>query len=211
MTDAIPEQHEIIRMLNEDRQQALGALFESLRPRLKQIIRFRLDYRLSGRVSDSDVLQETFVRASKNLDHFLDSSDLSFFVWLRMELSQKLNEIYRYHFENQKRDPRRETLFGSSQAGGSTSVAIAAHLVGQMTTPSRLLEKAEQIALLQQTLEELPELDREVVALRHFEELSNMETAQVLGIEPSAASKRYIRALKRLREIMTASGYSDGS
>ena len=210
MSSSIPEQHEIVCMLTRDRQQALGMLFESLRPRLKQIIRFRMDYRLNGRVSDSDVLQETFVRAAKNLDHFLGSPDVPFFVWLRMEVNQKLIEIFRYHFENQKRDPRRETFFGSAQVGSNTSIAIAAHLVGQLTTPSRLVEKAEQIALLQKTLDELPELDREIVALRHFEELTNMETAQVLGIDSSAASKRYLRALKRLREIMSASGYIDG-
>jgi RNA polymerase sigma-70 factor (ECF subfamily) len=74
-----------------------------------------------------------------------------------------------------------------------------------------LVEKAEQIATLQQTLEQLPELDREVIALRHFEELSNIETAEYLGIDPSAASKRYLRALKRLSEIMNMMSGNDGS
>jgi len=211
MAEAFPEQTEIVRMLSLEREQALGQLFQSVQPRLRQIVRFRLDYRLSGRVSESDVLQETFVRATRHIDRFLGATDVPFFVWLRMELNQKLHEIHRHHFENAKRDPRREKVFGSIQQDGNTSMAIAAHLVGRLTTPSRLLERAEQIALLQRTLEELPELDREVIALRHFEELSNLETAQVLGIEPSAASKRYLRALKRLKEIMSATGTFDGS
>ena len=84
---------------------------------------------------------------------------------------------------------------------GQTSIALAAHLVGKMTSASQLLERAEQIETLQLALEEMNEIDREVIALRHFEELSNVETAEILGIETSAASKRYLRALKRMREI----------
>ncbi len=210
MTEILPEQSEIIRRLAAEREQALGQLFQSIRPRLRQIARFRLDYRLGGRVSESDVLQETFVRAAKRIDHFLASDDLPFFVWLRLELNQKLHEIHRYHFEHQKRDPRKETGFDRPNVDGNTSMAIAAQLVARMTTPSRMVEKAEQIAMLQRTLDELPELDREIIALRHFEELSNAETALVLGIEPSAASKRYLRALKRLKEIMTTAGNIDG-
>ena len=81
-------------------------------------------------------------------------------------------------------------------------MALAAHLVAQMTSVSQVIEKSVKIAALEDTLNEMSELDREVIALRHFEELSNIETAEVLGIEPSAASKRYLRALKRLREIL---------
>eukprot|EP01047_Picozoa_sp_COSAG01_P116989 COSAG01_NODE_45658_length_407_cov_1.305195_2_plen_80_part_01 len=80
-------------------------------------------------------------------------------------------------------------------------MALAAHIVAQLTSPSRLIERAEQISILEKTLAEMNELDREVIALRHFEELSNIETAEILAIEPSAASKRYLRALKKLREI----------
>ena len=88
-------------------------------------------------------------------------------------------------------------------------MALAAHIVAQLTSPSRLMERAEQIAVLEKTLGGMNELDREVIALRHFEELSNIETARILEIEPAAASKRYLRALKRLRGIMeSAKGIS---
>lgn len=210
MSEALPELPEIRQRLSEEREQALGPYFQVVRQRLKQIVRFRLDYRLGGRVSESDVLQETFVRASRRIDHFLAADDLPFFVWLRLELNQKLHEIHRHHFDKQKRDPRRETILSRATLGGDTSMAIAAHLVARITTPSRLVEKAEQVAMLQKKLDELPELDREVIALRHFEELSNIETAVVLGIEPSAASKRYLRALKRLKELMASAESTDG-
>lgn len=202
MSESLPGQLEIIAALQTDREQALAQYFQIVRPRLKRIVNFRLDYRLSGRVSESDVLQETYVRAAKRIDHFLAKKEMQFFVWLRLEINQKLHELHRYHFAAEKRDARKEILFGQPQAGGETSLAIAAHLVGRMSTPSRLVEKAEQIAILETTLNEMPELDREVIALRHFEELSNIETAQILGIDSSAASKRYLRALKRLKEIM---------
>jgi RNA polymerase sigma-70 factor (subfamily 1) len=201
-SDALPDQAEIIQSLERDREQALAQFFQIVRPRLKRIVNFRLDYRLSGRVSESDVIQEAYVRASKHLDNFLNKQELPFFVWLRMELHQMLLDLHRHHLDADKRDARREKLFGPTGTGCDTSMAIAAQIVGQVSTPSRLVEKAEQIAMLQQTLEQLPELDREIIALRHFEELSNLETAEYLGIEPSAASKRYLRALKRLKEIM---------
>lgn len=209
-SNSIPDQAEIIELLQRDREQALAELFQAVRPRLKRIVNFRLDYRLSGRVAESDVIQEAYVRAAKHLDGFIEKRELPFFVWLRMELHQMLQDIHRYHFDAEKRDARREKLFGPTGSGCETSMAIAAHLVGRVSTPSRLVEKAEQIAMLQQTLEELPELDREIIALRHFEELSNLETAEYLGIEPSAASKRYLRALKRLKEIMNSVG-GDGN
>ena len=97
---------------------------------------------------------------------------------------------------------RREVNMTQKPAGNATSLALAAHLVAQMTSASQIIERAEQINRLERTLSELNELDREVIALRHFEEMSNIETAEILKIEPAAASKRYIRALKRLKEIM---------
>ena len=157
---------------------------------------------MGGRVSESDVIQETYVRAAKRIDSFLDKDDMPFFVWLRLEVSQKLAEIHRHHFGAEKRDVRKEVKLRSNNESGRTSMALAAHIVAQLTSPSMLMQRAEQIATLEATLSEMNELDREVIALRNFEELSNLETAKTLGIEPAAASKRYLRALKRLREIM---------
>lgn len=205
----LPDRDEILNALRSDREEALAKYFFAVEGRLKRIVNFRLDYRLSGRVSESDVIQETYVRAAKRIDSFLEKDDMPFFVWLRLEVSQKLHEIHRHHFGAEKRDVRKEIKLGQSADTGKTSMALAAHIVAQLTSPSRLVERAEQIAILERTLGEMNELDREVIALRNFEELSNIETAEILGIEPAAASKRYLRALKRLREIMeSAKGLS---
>ena len=153
-------------------------------------------------MSHSDVLQETYVRAAQRIDSYLQKPDMPFFVWLRLEANQRLQEIHRFHFGAEKRDVRREVKLKGNQEQGNTSVQLAAHLVAQMTSPSGVFHKAQQVEALEKTLSEMNDTDREVIALRHFEELSNIEAAKVLGIAPEAASKRYIRALKRLKEIM---------
>ena len=202
--EELPSQKQIIADLESGREQALAKYFSMLRSRLEKVVRFRLDYRLKGRVSESDILQETYVRAAQRLDSFLQKPSMPLFVWFRLETQQHLLDVYRKHFEASKRDVRKEISFTRPAHGnaGDTSMALAAHLVAQMTSVSQLIEKSAKIAALEDTLNEMSELDREVIALRHFEELSNIETAEVLGIEPSAASKRYLRALKRLREIL---------
>ena len=202
MAEDLPDRDVIVAALHADREEALAKYFFAVEARLKRIVNFRLDYRLGGRVSESDVIQETYVRAAKRIDSFLDKDDMPFFVWLRLEVSQKLAEIHRHHFGAEKRDVRKEVKLRSNNESGRTSMALAAHIVAQLTSPSMLMQRAEQIATLEATLSEMNELDREVIALRNFEELSNLETAKTLGIEPAAASKRYLRALKRLREIM---------
>ncbi len=202
MNTGLPEHEEILRQLGDDREEALARFFSEVRDRLARVVAFRLDYRLSGRVSESDVIQDTFVRAAQRIDSYLEKPDMPFFVWLRLEASQRLHEIHRQHFGAEKRDVRREVNMTQKPAGNATSLALAAHLVAQMTSASQIIERAEQINRLERTLSELNELDREVIALRHFEEMSNIETAEILKIEPAAASKRYIRALKRLKEIM---------
>jgi RNA polymerase sigma-70 factor (ECF subfamily) len=203
MQNELPAQPELIRELSANREESLAKYFLLVRSRLRRVVNFRLDYRLSGRVSESDVLQETYVRAAKRIDSYLLKPEMPFFVWLRLETQQQILDIHRQHFSAGKRDIRKEiSLARPKQNSGRTSMALAAHLVAQITSPSQMFAKAEKIAALEKTLNTMNELDREVIALRNFEELSNEETAEVLQIKPSAASKRYLRALKRLKEIM---------
>lgn len=210
MSEPIPDPLRLLEHLRQEGQQGLAVYFQQLRQRLARIVAFRLDRRLGGRVSESDVLQETYVRAAKRLDHYLDQAEPPpLFVWLRMELQQQLIDIHRAHLATEKRDVRKEIgMFGFADPNG-TSRAMAYELSAHMTSPSQLLRRAEQLAWLESALNQMNDLDREVIALRHFEELSNEETAQVLQISPDASSKRYLRALKRLKEISTKSNPSD--
>ena len=192
----------LIDQLRSGDEDALAEVFSHYRQRLRQIIRFRLDYRIAGRISDSDVLQETFIAAVKRLDHYSKRDQMSPFLWLRLVLGQQLVDLHRQHLQAGMRDVRKEVSIQQHVPSPHTSMAIAAHLVGRATGVSELVSRAEQIERLESTLNEMDPIDREVIALRHFEELSNAETAEVLKIEPAAASKRYVRAMTRLGELM---------
>lgn len=190
-------------------EDALAEVFSHYRERLRRIIRFRLDYRIAGRVSDSDVLQETFVAACKRLDHFGDRQQMPPFLWLRLLIGQQLVDLHRQHLQAGMRDARKEVSLQHNAPSPHTSMAIAAQLVGRATGVSELVSRAEQIERLESTLNEMDTMDREVIALRHFEELSNQEAAKVLEIEPAAASKRYVRAMTRLGELMATLNQSE--
>lgn len=182
-------------------QAALAELFTRHREKLRRMVIFRLDERLAGRVSASDVLQEAYIDALRRIHHYFDKPQQSFLGWLRLIVRQRLVEVHRQHLA-EKRDVSREHPLDHPLQAGEDSFAIAAAIAGQLSSPSQAVRRHEHQRLIQQALEQMDPLDREVLALRHFEELSNSETAAVLGIEPPAASKRYVRALARLKQII---------
>jgi RNA polymerase sigma-70 factor (ECF subfamily) len=102
------------------------------------------------------------------------------------------------------RDVRKEISIDQPAFSPHTSFAMATQLVGQMTSPSRAFSRLERIAKVEQALNQMEPIDREVIALRHFEELTNVEVAEILGIGVQAASKRYVRAIRRMKDIVSA-------
>jgi RNA polymerase sigma-70 factor (ECF subfamily) len=192
--------------MKEGDQDALAEVFSSYRQRLRRIIRFRLDYRLANRVSDSDVLQESFIAAAKRLNHFTSQPDMPAFLWLRLITQQQLVDLHRQHLQAEMRDVRKEVSLPGNSPSPHTSLAIAVQLEGKMTAVSEVFARAERIEKLEGALNQMDAIDREVIALRHFEELSNIETAEILAIATSAASKRYLRAMRRLGELMKEFG-----
>jgi RNA polymerase sigma-70 factor (ECF subfamily) len=166
------------------------------------MVDFRLDRRLYGRVDSSDVLQEAYMEISRRVGEFLSNPTVSFFVWARQITWQTLLMTHRKHLGVQKRNVRQEVRLHHGPNIHATSVSLAAHLIAQMTSPSQAAIREERYNQLHEALNSMDEIDREVLALRHFEHLSNNEVAQVLGIQKTAASNRYVRALKRLKEIL---------
>lgn len=190
---------------------ALAEFFAAERPRLARMVDFRLDGRLRGRIDADDVLQEAYVDAAKRLDALRESQPMSPFVWLRLIVWQTLIDVHRRHLAAQMRDADRERSLQARLADG-TSHTMTFHLLGGLTSPSQAAVKAEMSALVTKALDDMNEIDREVLALRHFEELTNKETAEVLGIEAKAASIRYVRALARLKEVLRqVPGFFDAS
>ena len=195
-----------LRAAGTDRDRVLGEIFEEHRARLLRMVELRMDPRLKARLGASDVLQDAFVEVRSRLEDYLVSPRMPFFLWLRETAAQRLSMLYRHHIGTQKRDARRQVSLARGAFPAATSVALVDRLFADQTTPTTGAARLEMRAQLEQFLERMSPADREVLVLRHFEELSNTETAQELGIDESAASKRYIRALKRLRASMEEAG-----
>jgi RNA polymerase sigma-70 factor (ECF subfamily) len=127
---------------------------------------------------------------------------MPFFLWLRFITMQKLLVLHRRHLGAQKRDARRDISIDRSTTPAASSAVLAAQLVARQSTPSHAAQRAESKIELQRALDSMDPIDQEVLVLRHFEELTNSDAAQVLDISPTAANNRYMRALKRLKEIL---------
>ena len=181
---------------------ALEQLLPLYRDRLRQMIQFRLDPRLKSRLDSSDVLQDAFIEVLKRYPEYVREPKMSLFLWVRFIAKQKLLALHREHIDTQGRDMRREVSLFNGPLPGATSACLAAQLMGEVSSPSRASMRAEMKIQLQEALNSMDSMDREVLALRHFEHLDNVEVAEVLEISPSGASSRYIRALKRLRQIL---------
>jgi RNA polymerase sigma-70 factor (ECF subfamily) len=179
---------------------AMGELFELHRERLWRMVHLRMDRRLHGRLDPSDVLQEAFLEYARSLPGYVKQPDVPFFLWLRCLTGRKLHALHRRHLGTRMRDAGREVSLHQVSMPGASSVSLAAQLLGKLTAPSQAALRAELQLQVQQALNDMEPLDREVLALRHYEQLNNQETAQVLEISESAASIRFIRALRRLRE-----------
>jgi RNA polymerase sigma-70 factor (ECF subfamily) len=181
---------------------ACGELLRRYHARLRRMVSVRLDPRLKGRFDPSDVLQETYLDIVARLPEYLREPKLPFFLWVRYRTGHHLGRIHRAHLGRQMRDPKREVPLLDEGMPAASSAALAAQLLGNESRPSQHAVKAERKRRLQVALEEMDPIDREVLALRHFEHLSRAESAQVLGLTEAAAAKRYVRALERLREVL---------
>ena len=202
MSEVFESPEEFLSRLRKDPDGVLADEYSQHRERLWRIVNFRLDRRLLGRVDADDILQEAYLDAATRIEHYLNEPVISFFIWLRTVVGQTLIDVHRRHLGAQKRDVRREVKPNRRVFSASTSFQIADVLLADLTSPSQAILKEELAAKLHEALESLNEIDREILVLRHFEELSNLEAAEVLEIEPKTASMRYFRALTRLRSIL---------
>jgi RNA polymerase sigma-70 factor (ECF subfamily) len=182
---------------------ALIDWFDQYRDRLRTMVALRLDRRLTGRIDPSDVLQETYLEASQRWAEYQQQPALSPYLWLRFLAMQRLLILHRRHLQTQSRDAARDVSLDAAALDVSSD-GLAQCLIDSGTSPSQNALRADDYARLHQALERLDALDREVLALRHFEQLSNDEAAQILGIQPGAASQRYYRALHRLKDLLAS-------
>jgi RNA polymerase sigma-70 factor (ECF subfamily) len=201
MSADTPTNDELLDAARNGDEGALAVLVERHRDRLARMVRLRMDCRLQGRVDPSDVVQEAYLAVRGKFPQYCADPRLPFFLWLRLEVGQKLVDLHRFHLGTQMRDAGQEVSLHRGALPQVTSLSLAEHLLGKLTSASRAAMRVELKLRVQEALNSMDPHDREVLILRHFEELSNAEAAQVLGIKPSAAVNRYVRALKRLKDV----------
>jgi RNA polymerase sigma-70 factor, ECF subfamily len=193
-------------------ESALAALFDGYRQRSRRMIRLRLDRRLAGRVDSSDIRQDTYLELRKRLPEYARDQTYPFQLWQRLLAGQRLFAVHRLHLRAQMRDAGREVSLERGPFPPASSVALARQVLGKLTSASKAAIRAEHKLIVQDAIKNMDAIDREVLTLRHFEHLTNDETAQVLGLSKAAASNRYIRALRRLKDMLsTIPGLDDPS
>ena len=189
MPEETGESDELLRLASAGDVESWDSLVRRSRHRLRRIVAFRLDHRLHGRVDPSDVIQDAYLDAWRDLGSSLNRPEIPFFLWLRGIAGNKVRQLHRRHLGTQMRDPRRDVLIGGG-AMAETTTTIAAHLLGDQTRASEEAARLELKLGLQDAPDAMEPIDREVLALRHFEQLLPADTARVLGIKEKAAAMR---------------------
>jgi RNA polymerase sigma-70 factor (ECF subfamily) len=178
-----------------------GTCFDRYKERLRRTVRLRLDRRLAGLVDSSGVLRLIRQEATRRGAELAGPVQTDPFLWLRKVTGEVLDQL---HQERLGPDVRGDISLYRGALPEVTSIALAAQLLGRGGDDDKAAARAEQKLLLQETLNAMDPLEREILTLRHCEQLSNDETATVLGISRSQASEAYIRALKRITLILAA-------
>lgn len=200
--DEVPALEDRLRASDET---ALAALWAVHRPRLERLVLARQDARLPRRADAEDVLQEAYLAARSRIDRFASDGFQASIVWFRLLVIQTLTDLHRHHLGAQKRDVGREVA-AAPASDASAATALVQRLAASGSSPSRVMVARERIDLVQKAITTLSEADRQILDLRHVELLTNGEAAEALGIEVKAASIRYIRAVRRLRDALADAG-----
>ena len=191
----------LLRLAANGDVSALGVLFERYAPKLRRLVSRHLDPRLVTRIDVSDVIQEVHIELSKRIDEFSRERAVTLYHWMCFITKQKVAELERHHMYAQIRDVRREVPLHKFSSGNS-SIALATHLISQISSPSSVVSKGEVARLVQQAIESLEPDGRDAIVMRHVNQLRTEQAAELLEISQATFRQRYFRALRRLRKIL---------
>ena len=166
---------------------------ERHRDALRRMVQMRLDRKVQQRVDVSDVVQDVIIEASQRLDDYLKNPAMPFHLWLRHMARDRIIDMHRRHRVSAKRSVDREQQLVVNAAQDHSTIEIVAQICDRQMTPAAAATMRELAVRFEAAIEQLEEQDREVVLMRHFEQLSNQEVAQALGLSEPAASMRYLR------------------
>ncbi len=199
---------ELVGLAIQGDRGALDRLLAPHRDRLRRMVAARIDPRLATRVDPSDVVQETLAEASRQLADYAERRTLPFYVWLRELAWKRLVGLYRFHVLAQRRSVEREQAEWIGLSDDS-AMGLAKQLAARVSSPSERLAQAELKDRLHSALAQLSLQDREIIVMRHLEQLQVDEIAAILNISSSAVKMRRMRAFERLRSILTADDSED--
>lgn len=194
--------------VREGKDAAADRLLERHRDPLRRMIELRLDRKIQQRVDASDIVQEVMIEANRRLEKYLADPVMPFHLWLRQMAKDRIIDAHRRHRQSGKRSVDRENAAVAPAALDRSTMELAAQLCDNEMTPAAAATMRELQKRFQDAIEQLDEADREIVIMRHFEQLSNQDVAAALGLTAPAASMRYLRAIRRLRSSLNVS--SDG-
>ncbi len=207
---AVPDTDELLNRTAQGDRAARDELLVRHRQRLRQAVAYRLDRRLAARIDPSDVVQEVLAEAARKLPDYLRERPLPFSPWLRQMALERLVTLHRRHVQAQRRSVRWEEA-GLPALPDESAEELAERLVAPTSSPSQRLARSEARERVRAALGRLPPADREVLELRHLEQLSVAETAAVLGVSAGAAKTRHLRAVQRLRALLEGPAKEDES
>ncbi len=185
---------------------AANRLLDRHRDALRRLVAMRLDRKIQGRVDASDIVQDVMIEANRRLQDYLLNPVMPFHLWLRHMAKDRLIDAHRRHRGSAKRSVDREQPMVAVGGMDRSTMELAVHLADKEMTPAAAATMHELQARFEAAINELNEHDQEIVLMRHFEHLTNQEAAQALGLSEPAASMRYLRAMRRLREIISNAG-----
>ena len=208
MTESIWPKHdrtdELIINIRQGTDGAVDQLLGRHRAALRRMIQMRLDNRVTRRVDVSDVLQDVLIEASRRLQTYLDNPPMAFHLWIRQIARDRIIDAHRRHAVSAKRSVEREMSLNAPAKLDNSSIELAGQLCDHELTPAEAATQREIAMQLETAIHQLRDQDREIIWMRHYEQLSNLEIAQSLGLTEPATSMRYLRALRRLRELLSS-------
>ena len=203
-----PEAERVQLLLANARQgrpQAEEELLAIFREPLRRAVELRLDPQLARREDASDIVQKVLFDAHRRLAEYLKDPRMPFHLWLRQMAQDRIIDTYRRHKEAARRSIDHEQSQQPPAWASQSSVQLLGQLMDRERTPASAVLQQELQEKLQQVLTSLDDIDREVILMRYYEQLSNQEIAAALGLTEAAASMRHLRALRRLKEALTGS------
>lgn len=192
----------LLAAAKEGDSDAVNRLLEKHRGPVRRLVELRLDRKVQQRVDVSDVVQDVMIEASGRLSKYLDDPSMAFHLWLRQIAWDRIIDTYRRHRVSAKRNMDREQPIAVPAGADQSTMELAVQLCDPGVTPATAATRREIADQVERVIEQLSDQDREIITMRHYEHLSNLEIAEALDLNPPAASMRYLRALRRLRELL---------